>query len=67
MLTNLNRGQIRRKKLLITIGRDEPRIIIPMYDETKNLIGFQGRALDQSPNKYITIMIQEDVPKIYGH
>ena len=55
-----------QKKTFDTIGRDEPRIIIPMYDETKNLIGFQGRALNQSPNKYITIMIQDDVPKIYG-
>ena len=45
---------------------DENRIIIPLYDETKNLIGFQGRALDNSPNKYITIMISENSPKIYG-
>ena len=37
-----------------------------MYDEEKQLIGFQGRALDSSPNKYITIMLQEDAPKIYG-
>ena len=37
-----------------------------MYDETKNLIGFQGRALDKSPNKYITIMIQEEAAKAYG-
>jgi len=27
------------------IIRDENRIVIPMYDEDKNLIGFQGRAL----------------------
>jgi len=45
---------------------DDARIIIPMYDQEKNLIGYQGRALDSSPNKYITIMIQEDAPKIYG-
>ena len=37
-----------------------------MYDEEKQLMGFQGRALNSSPNKYITIMLQEDVPKIYG-
>ena len=55
-----------QKKTFSTIGRDEPRIIIPMYGEDKNLIGFQGRALDKSPNKYITIMIQEEAPKIYG-
>ena len=55
-----------QKQTFDTIGRDEPRIIIPLYDEEKNMIGFQGRALDKSPNKYITIMIQEDAPKIYG-
>ena len=54
------------EKTFDTIGRDEPRIVIPMYDETKNLIGFQGRALDKSPNKYITIMIQDEAPKAYG-
>ena len=55
-----------QKKTFDKIGRDDPRIIIPMYDEEKQLIGFQGRALDKSPNKYITIMIQEEAPKIYG-
>ena len=55
-----------QKKTFDNVGRDEPRIIIPMYDETKNLIGFQGRALDKSPNKYITIMIQEEAAKAYG-
>jgi len=55
-----------QKQTFDTIGRDDPRIIIPLYDEDKNMIGFQGRALDKSPNKYITIMIQEEAPKIYG-
>ena len=55
-----------QKQTFDTIGRDEPRVIIPMYDEEKHLIGFQGRALDKSPNKYITIMLQEDAPKVYG-
>ena len=34
-----------QKKTFDTIGRDESRIIIPMYDENRNLIGFQGRSL----------------------
>ena len=55
-----------QKKTFDYTGKDEPRIIILMYDEEKQLIGFQGRALDSSPNKYITIMLQEDAPKIYG-
>ena len=49
-----------------TIGRDESRIIIPMYDTESNLIGFQGRALGPNPVKYITVMLYDDVPKIYG-
>jgi hypothetical protein len=48
------------------IVRDESRIIIPMYDTQSNLIGFQGRALGSSPNKYITVMLSDDAPKIYG-
>jgi transcription elongation factor Elf1 len=55
-----------QKKTFDYIGKDESRIIIPMYDTDHNFIGFQGRALDSSPNKYITIMLQEDAPKIYG-
>ena len=55
-----------QKQTFDNIKYDESRIIIPLYDETKNLIGFQGRALDNSPNKYITIMINENSPKIYG-
>ena len=48
------------------IVRDESRIIIPMYDTQNNLIGFQGRTLGSSPNKYITVMLSDDAPKIYG-
>ena len=49
-----------------TIGRDESRIIIPMYDRDKNLIGFQGRSLVPNSVKYITVMLDEEAPKIYG-
>ena len=55
-----------QKQTFDTIGRDEPRIIIPMYDRDKNWIGYQGRALNSSPNKYITIMLDEGAPKVYG-
>ena len=47
------------------IGKDEPRIIIPMFYQN-NLVGFQGRALGPSKVKYITIMLDDDAPKIYG-
>ena len=55
-----------QKHTFNTIGRDESRIIIPMYDSESNLIGFQGRALGPNPVKYITVMLSDDAPKIYG-
>ena len=46
---------------------DHPRIVIPMYDKDKSLIGFQGRSLDPSQKpKYLTIMLSEESPKLYG-
>jgi len=55
-----------QKQTFNTIGSDEARIIIPMYDRDKNLIGFQGRSLVPNPVKYITVMLDEEAPKIYG-
>ena len=55
-----------QKSTFDNIIRDENRIVIPMYDEDKNLIGFQGRALGKSFTKYITVMLNEDAPKVYG-
>ena len=47
------------------VSKDEPRIIIPLFYQNI-LIGFQGRALGPSKVKYITIMLIDDAPKIYG-
>jgi hypothetical protein len=55
-----------QKHIFDTIGRDESRIIIPMYDTDSNLIGFQGRSLIPNSVKYITVMLSDDAPKIYG-
>ena len=55
-----------QKQTFDRIMKDEPRIIIPLYDESKTLIGFQGRALTSSFTKYITVMLNDDAPKIYG-
>ena len=47
------------------IKTDEERIIIPLfYRDT--LVGFQGRSLGPNKVKYITIMLDDDAPKIYG-
>jgi hypothetical protein len=55
-----------QKQTFDTIGRDECRIIIPMYGKDNNLIGFQGRSLIPNSVKYITVMLDEEAPKIYG-
>ena len=44
---------------------EESRIVIPLFYK-KKLIGFQGRALGSSPVKYITTMLSDDAPKLYG-
>jgi hypothetical protein len=53
------------KKTFDNTYYDEPRIVIPIFYQ-KKLIGIQGRALGSSKVKYITIMLEDDVPKIYG-
>ena len=55
-----------QKETFDNIRKDESRIIIPMYDKDRKLIGFQGRSLGPNSVKYITIMINEDASKIYG-
>ena len=53
------------KKTFDSVTYDEPRIIIPLFYKN-TLIGFQGRSLGPSKVKYITVMINDDAPKIYG-
>ena len=56
----------KQKQTFDTIGREECRIVIPIYDTNHELVGFQGRSLGPNSVKYITVMIKEDVPKLYG-
>lgn len=44
---------------------EEERIIIPLF-YNDNLVGFQGRSLGLNKVKYITVMLDDDAPKIYG-
>jgi hypothetical protein len=53
------------KKTFDSVKYDEPRIVIPLYYQ-KRLIGYQGRSIGNSKIKYITVMLEENVPKIYG-
>jgi transcription elongation factor Elf1 len=45
---------------------DEMRLLIPFFDKNKNLFAFQGRSLRSSKTKYITIILNESSPKVYG-
>ena len=45
---------------------DEGRIIIPFRDKEGNTFGYQGRSLEKTGLRYITILLQEDAPKIFG-
>lgn len=48
------------------IGKDESRIVIPLYTQEGEIFGFQGRSLGPSNVKYITVILDESVPKVYG-
>ena len=45
---------------------EDPRIIIPLFTEKKSMFGFQGRALSSDGLRYITILLDESRPKIFG-
>jgi len=49
-----------------SLKNDEPRLIIPFLDEEKNLFGFQGRSFKNTGVRYITIILNDDKPKIFG-
>lgn len=48
-----------------TFVRDEPRLILPFFDESGKCFGVSARGFDPNGLRYITIMFQE-VPKIFG-
>lgn len=49
-----------------SMAHDETRLLIPFLDGSKNVHAFQGRALGPSGLKYITIVLDESIPKVYG-
>lgn len=46
--------------------KDEPRLVIPFIDSKGKLFGFTARAFDDKSLRYITIMLDESMPKIFG-
>lgn len=46
--------------------KDEARLIIPFIDREKNFFGCQGRSFSNHGPRYITIILDESKPKIFG-
>ena len=44
----------------------EDRLIFPFIDEYNKVFGFQGRAFNDDSLRYISIMLDESKPKIFG-
>jgi predicted RNA-binding Zn-ribbon protein involved in translation (DUF1610 family) len=55
-----------QKPTFSRIVRDESRIIIPLHTREGEIFGFQGRSLGPSSVKYITVILDESIPKVYG-
>ena len=45
---------------------DDARIVIPFYDENKILLGVQGREIQKTGVKYITIKLHDENRKVFG-
>ena len=45
---------------------DDPRVVIPFFDESGELVGISGRAINDSPRRYLTMRFLDDVPLIYN-
>ena len=48
------------------LSKEDKRLVIPFYDQEKNLVAIQGRALGESKLRYITIKLHEDNHKFFG-
>lgn len=44
----------------------EKRIIIPLISSDNNLVGFQGRLVSGDGQRYITIILNERAPRVFG-
>lgn len=53
-------------KFDLSKGDDEPRLIIPFIDTDGVCYGFQGRSFKKAGVRYITIMLDNTKPKVFG-
>lgn len=49
-----------------SLAHDDTRLLIPFINSSNEVHAFQGRAVNNSTLKYITIVLDESVPKVYG-
>jgi hypothetical protein len=49
-----------------SLRRDEGRIIIPFFNTDGKFHAYQGRAVDDSALRYISIVLDETIPLIWG-
>lgn len=47
------------------LGND-PRILLPFFSEDGEMIGLTGRAINDSPLRYLTMRFRDDVPLIFN-
>lgn len=45
---------------------NEPRLVLPFFDENDDLIGLSGRALRNEKIRYVTIRIKNNAPMIFN-
>lgn len=48
------------------LDKTSPRLIIPFFSRSGDLIAFQGRALDSYSMRYITVKLDKESNKIFG-
>ena len=49
-----------------SLNGDHPRMIIPFRKKDGEIFAYQGRAFGDEPQKYITIILDKNHPKIFG-
>ena len=60
LVNSINEGTYKKES-------NEPRLVIPIFNEKGKIESFQGRALrSNAPQKYITIKAHDKATKIYG-
>jgi hypothetical protein len=48
------------------LHKEDKRLVIPFYNEKKELMAVQGRSLGESKLRYITLKLHDDNKKVFG-